>query len=142
MEQNNMDKEKYLETLKQVDLRPKFKRPEKPPQILMESIRKKAELLKELFIQAGEIEKMEDGEERDKQILRLSIVAELDAVNLYERFAEITSDDHIREIMLDVANEEKVHVGEFKALLEDLDTEHEKFEEEGKEEVEEIIEKD
>jgi rubrerythrin len=134
-----MDKEKYLDTLKSINLRPKFKRPEHPPKLIMENVIKKAELLKELFIQAGEIEKMEDGEEKDKQILRLSIVAELDAVNLYERFAEITSDDHIRDVMLDVANEEKVHIGEFKALLEELDDEHEKFEDEGKEEVEEII---
>ena len=134
-----MDKEAYLQTLKTIDLRPKFKSPEKPPQVLMERKIEKSKLLRELFIQAGEIEKMEDGPERDKQILRLSIVAELDAVNLYERFAEITSDEHIHDVMLDVANEEKVHIGEFKALLENLDSEHEKFEEEGKEEVEEII---
>ena len=134
-----MDKEAYLKTLKTINLRPKFRSPEKPPQILMERKLERVKLLHELFIQAGEIEKMEDGPERDKQILRLSIVAELDAVNLYERFAEITSDEHIHDVMLDVANEEKVHIGEFKALLENLDSEHEKFEEEGKEEVEEII---
>jgi hypothetical protein len=140
MELNSMDKTKYLETLKSIDLRPKFKRAERPQQVLLEQKIENPKILNELFIQAGEIEKMEPGDERDKQLLRLSIIAEFDATNLYERFAQITDNEDIRKVMLDVANEEKVHVGEFKALLENLDEEHADLEEEGEEETEEIIE--
>ena len=53
----------------------------------------------------------------DKEILRAGIIAELDAVNLYEQMAALTENKHIRRILLDIAREEKTHVGEFQALL-------------------------
>jgi rubrerythrin len=105
-------------------------------------IKKRRQRLQELFIQTSEIETMESGPERDMAILRLSIIAELDAVNLYERFAEIASNENISKVMIDIANEEKVHVGEFKALLEEVDPKYADLEEEGEEEVEEIVEED
>jgi len=134
-----MDKE-YLHILKTTsDMRPKKpKIKESKEEVLLEKVEKRVEVLKEIFIQAGEIEKMEAGAERDKAILRLSMVAELDAVNLYERFAELANDETIREVMLDVANEEKVHVGEFQSLLEDLDDDYEDKIEEGDDEVDNI----
>lgn len=95
--------------------------------------------LNEIFVNQNEIEKMEVGSRRDMAILRLSIIAELDAANLYERMADLTSRDDIRKVLLDVANEEKEHFGEFETLLEDTDPEHEKYEEMGEKEVEEII---
>ena len=49
----------------------------------------------------------------DKEILRAGIIAELDAINLYEQMAALTGDKHIRETLLDIAREEKTHVGEF-----------------------------
>jgi len=116
--------------------KPKIK--ESKEEVLLEKVEKRVEVLKEIFIQAGEIEKMEAGAERDKAILRLSMVAELDAVNLYERFAELANDETISEVMLDVANEEKVHVGEFQSLLEDLDDDYEDKIEEGDDEVDKI----
>lgn len=76
--------------------------------------------------------------EIDKEILRAAIIAELDAVNLYEQMSALAQDKMIKKILLDVAKEEKTHVGEFQALLLELDKEQEKELKEGKEEVEEI----
>ncbi len=73
----------------------------------------------------------------DKEILRLGIIAELDAVSLYEQLAAKTKDAHIKRILLDIAKEEKTHVGEFQALLLKLDKEQVKELEAGKKEVEE-----
>ena len=83
-----------------------------------------------------------DEEYLDKQILRLAIMAELDAINLYEQLANMTEDENIRTILLDVAREEKTHVGEFMALLLNLDEEQVEELEAGKEEVEELLEEE
>ena len=53
----------------------------------------------------------------DREILRLAIIAELDAVNLYEQLAATTENEAIRSVLLDVAREEKTHVGEFQTIL-------------------------
>jgi rubrerythrin len=74
----------------------------------------------------------------DKEILRAAMIAELDAVNLYEQLAAVTKDKHIKEVFLDIAREEKTHVGEFQAMLLKLDKEQVKELEEGKKEVDEI----
>ena len=75
---------------------------------------------------------------RDKEILRAAIIAELDAVNLYEQMAALTENTHIKAVLLDIAKEEKTHVGEFQALLLTNDKQHEKELAEGKKEVEEL----
>jgi rubrerythrin len=77
-------------------------------------------------------------EDMDKEILRAAIIAELDAINLYEQMAALAKSDDIKMILLDVAGEEKTHVGEFQALLLRVDEEQVKELEEGKEEVEEL----
>ena len=77
-------------------------------------------------------------EDLDKEILRAAIIAELDAVNLYEQMAALTDNKHIKMILLDIAREEKTHVGEFQALLLREDQQQVKELEEGKEEVEEL----
>jgi len=74
-------------------------------------------------------------EDLDREILRLSIIAELDAVSLYEQMASGTQNKRVREVLLDVAKEEKTHVGEFQALLLELDPEHGAELEAGKKEV-------
>ena len=56
-------------------------------------------------------------EDMDKEILRTGIIAELDAINLYEQMAAMTKDNDIKKILLDIAKEEKTHVGEFFTLL-------------------------
>ncbi len=75
----------------------------------------------------------------DKEILRLGIIAELDAINLYEQMAALATDKNIKAILLDIAKEEKTHVGEFQALLIKLDKEQERELEEGKKEVDELM---
>jgi rubrerythrin len=67
------------------------------------------------------------------------MIAELDAINLYEQMADMTRNKKIRKLLLDVAREEKTHVGEFQALLLIEDKEQGKELEEGKEEVEELM---
>jgi len=73
----------------------------------------------------------------DKEILRVGMIAELDAVSLYEQLAAMTEDKAIKRILLDIAKEEKTHVGEFQALLLARDKEQAKELGAGKEEVEE-----
>lgn len=94
------------------------------------------ESISELFIQQGEINAMPSGARRDMAILRIGMIAELDAANFYERLADLSSNKDVTKIMLDVANEEKVHAGEFETLLEEIDPDYEKMEEEGESEVE------
>ena len=76
-------------------------------------------------------------EHLDKEILRAGIIAELDAINLYEQMAALTANKNIKKILLDIAREEKTHVGEFQTLLLMEDKEQEKELEEGRKEVEE-----
>lgn len=75
----------------------------------------------------------------DKEILRAAIIAELDAINLYEQLAATTSSKALKAILLDVSKEEKTHVGEFQALLLRLDKEQVAELDHGKKEVEELI---
>jgi rubrerythrin len=79
-------------------------------------------------------------EDLEKEILRVGIIAELDAINLYEQLAAITTKENIKKILLDIAKEEKTHVGEFQTLLLKEDPEQIKELEEGKKEVEELAE--
>lgn len=78
-------------------------------------------------------------EDIDKEILRAAIIAELDAVNLYEQFASLTEDEDMKKILLDVAKEEKTHVGEFQTMLLQRDGEQVAELEEGKKEIEEEL---
>lgn len=75
----------------------------------------------------------------DKEILRAGIIAELDAINLYEQMAALTENKNISKILLDIAKEEKTHVGEFQALLLMEDKEQGKELEAGEKEVKEIV---
>jgi rubrerythrin len=78
-------------------------------------------------------------ENRDKEILRAAMIAELDAINLYEQMADLAEDERIKKVLLEIAREEKTHTGEFQTLLLRLDQEQEKELEAGKREVEELI---
>ncbi|KKF98021.1 MULTISPECIES: ferritin family protein [Methanosarcina] len=59
----------------------------------------------------------------DKEILRAAMIAELDAVNLYEQMANLTKNEEIRTILLDIAREEKIHVAMFETVLLQADKE-------------------
>ena len=78
-------------------------------------------------------------EDLDKQILRAGILAELDAINLYEQMANMTENDDLKKVLMDIAKEEKEHVGEFQYLLLKYDKQQAKELEEGMEEVKELL---
>jgi rubrerythrin len=78
-------------------------------------------------------------EDVDKEIIRAGLIAEFDAINLYEQMAALTQNDHIKKVLLDIAKEEKEHVGEFQTLLLKFDKEQVSGLDEGKKEVEELV---
>jgi rubrerythrin len=75
--------------------------------------------------------------------LRQSIVAELDAINMYQKMADsillVKWDDEQKHelvrVIKEIADEEKAHVGEFQKLIAMLDKEEIKFYKKGVEEV-------
>ncbi len=73
--------------------------------------------------------------------IRFMIAAEYEAIQLYMQLAESTDNKLAIEVLKDIANEERVHAGEFLRLLRELAPDEEKFYAEGAEEVEEEIEK-
>jgi rubrerythrin len=79
--------------------------------------------------------------ELDKEILRVAIIAELDAINLYEQLAAQTEDTDMKKVLMDVAGEEKTHFGEFQVMLLRKDEQQVKELDKGKQEVKELTEK-
>ncbi len=75
----------------------------------------------------------------NKEILRAAIIAELDAINLYEQMADMTPSVNIKTVLLDIAKEEKTHVGEFQTLLLIEDEEQVQELAQGKEEIGELL---
>ena len=73
--------------------------------------------------------------------IRFMIAAEYEAIQLYQQTAESTDDKLAKAVLIDIANEEKEHAGEFLRLLREIDAEEEKFYKDGYEEVEEMIKK-
>jgi hypothetical protein len=136
----------YLDTLKSLSTSKQKKvKIESKEQVLMEQKQLKNmqemyhELLREIFVQSSEIEALPAGNERDMQILRLGIIAEMDASNLYEKLALLAKDKRVAELMNDVSREEKVHAGEFEALLSDVDPDFDDTEDEGEKEVDDMF---
>lgn len=73
--------------------------------------------------------------------VRFMIAAEYEAVQLYMQLVDSIEDKLAREVLTDIANEERVHAGEFLRLLKYLASDEEKFYAEGAEEVDEEIKK-
>jgi rubrerythrin len=73
--------------------------------------------------------------------IRYNIAAEYEAVQLYMQLAESTDNEKAKAVLVDIANEEREHVGEFLRLLKELDPDEEKYYQEGAEEVEEMFKK-
>ncbi len=87
-----------------------------------------------------DLEKLEalGKEQSDVELVRIGIIAELDAINLYEQMASLAKSELVKRVFLDIAQEEKEHFGEFLRLLKDLDLEVEDALQHGAEEVEEM----
>jgi rubrerythrin len=68
--------------------------------------------------------------------LRLNLAAELEAVHLYLAHAEATEDELARRVLVDIANEERQHAGEFLEVIRRLAPAEQYFLDAGKAEVE------
>ncbi|MFN4201154.1 rubrerythrin [Fervidobacterium riparium] len=73
--------------------------------------------------------------------IRFMIAAEYEAIQLYMQLAESTDNELAKEVLIDIANEERVHAGEFLRLLMELDPKEFELYKQGYEEVEEEIQK-
>ncbi|HUS79523.1 MAG TPA: ferritin family protein [Patescibacteria group bacterium] len=73
--------------------------------------------------------------------IRFLVAAEYEAIQLYMQLAESIDNEIAKEVLVDIADEERVHAGEFLKLLHYLAPDEQKFYDEGYEEVEEEIEK-
>jgi hypothetical protein len=73
--------------------------------------------------------------------IRFMVAAEYEAIQLYMQLAESTNNKLAAEVLKDIADEERVHAGEFLRLLRELAPDEEKFYVEGAKEVEAEISK-
>jgi demethoxyubiquinone hydroxylase (CLK1/Coq7/Cat5 family) len=73
--------------------------------------------------------------------VRFTVAAEFEATQLYMQLAESTDNKLAVKVLKAVADEERVHVGEFLRLLHELAPDEEKFYTKGAKEVEDIIKK-
>ncbi|MCQ8893317.1 MAG: rubrerythrin [Methanolinea sp.] len=73
--------------------------------------------------------------------IRLMVAAEYEAVQMYTQLAESIDNDLAREVLLDIADEERVHAGEFLRLLQELVPDEPDFYAQGAAEVEAEIAK-
>ena len=73
--------------------------------------------------------------------IRYMIAAEYEATQLYMQLAESIDNRLAVEVLKEIADEERVHAGEFLKLLKELAPDEERFYSEGTKEVEEMIEK-
>ena len=71
--------------------------------------------------------------------IRFLVAAEYEAVQLYMQLAESVDNNLAVDVLTDIADEERVHAGEFLRLLQELDPDEAKFYDKGAKEVEEII---
>jgi rubrerythrin len=71
--------------------------------------------------------------------IRFNIAAEYEAIQLYMQLAESIDNELAKKVLIDIANEERVHAGEFLKLLKALAPDEEKYYQEGYEEVEEMM---
>lgn len=73
--------------------------------------------------------------------VRLMVAAEYEAVQMYMQLVESIDDELAKKVLTDVADEERVHAGEFLRLLAYLAPDEENFYKEGADEVEEEMKK-
>ena len=71
--------------------------------------------------------------------IRFLVAAEYEATQLYMQLAESTDNKLAVVVLKDIADEERVHAGEFLRLLHKLAPDEEKFYDKGTKEVEKII---
>jgi rubrerythrin len=70
--------------------------------------------------------------------IRLNVAAEHEAIHLYMAHAEATDHPLVKKVLIDIANEERVHIGEFERLLQILTGDEDEWIAEGRAEVDEL----
>jgi rubrerythrin len=73
--------------------------------------------------------------------IRLMVTDEYEAISIYTQLAQSIDNELAKEVLLDIANEERVHVGEFLRLLKELAPNEEQWYADGAAEVEAEIAK-
>ena len=73
--------------------------------------------------------------------IRFMVAAEYEATQMYMQLAESTDNQLAVDVLKDIADEERVHAGEFLRLLREIAPDEVKFYAKGADEVEEMIEK-
>jgi rubrerythrin len=73
--------------------------------------------------------------------IRLMVVDEYEAISIYTALAESIDNQLAKEVLIDIANEERVHAGEFLRLLKELAPDEEQWYADGAAEVEAEIAK-
>ncbi|MGB7538944.1 MAG: ferritin family protein [Anaerolineales bacterium] len=73
--------------------------------------------------------------------MRFMVAAEYEATQMYMQLADSIDNKLAKEVLKDVADEERVHAGEFLRVLYELAPDEKKFYAEGAEEVEQEIKK-
>lgn len=90
--------------------------------------------------QAQELQNVETPEQfTDRELTRAirdAIIGEEGAIKQYEAIADASDNEDVKKILQDIADEEKVHVGELQKLLSNLLPDEQDFLDEGAEEVE------
>ena len=72
--------------------------------------------------------------------IRLNLAAEHEAVHLYQAHADATDNVLAKKVLLEIADEERVHAGEFQRLLNILLDDEEELMKGGAAEVDELAE--
>ena len=73
--------------------------------------------------------------------IRFMVSGEYEAIQLYMQLAESTDNKLAIEVLTDIADEERIHAGEFLRLLEEISPDEKTFYSKGNKEVEDIIKK-
>ena len=74
--------------------------------------------------------------------IRMALAAEEEAVHMYEAMADVSENTVVAKVLQDVADEERVHAGEFQELLRILLPDEQQLLEKGAEEVRELSEEE
>lgn len=73
--------------------------------------------------------------------IRFNIAAEYEAIQLYEQLAESVDNEDVKKVLLEVADDERVHVGCFQKVLKIICPNEENFYQQGQKEIDELLTK-
>lgn len=73
--------------------------------------------------------------------MRFMVAAEYEAIQLYMQLAESTDNELAIKVLKDIADEERIHAGEFLRVLHELSPDEKEFYADGAKEVEEMMPK-